>query len=211
MKAKPLYLIIMVLVVVLLLSVSKCSYNKTIHNKNLEALTDTLITFKNKIGTQTASIKTLRYNKQQLQNNLLEKDAELATLAKQFTRINSVIKYKTVVKLDTLRVVYHDTIPSVFTRIGTVKEPFYNFTYTSTQNGFLIGSISIPNTATVITGTKRTWFLGAETVTTDVTNSNPYITVTGITAAEVVVPNPWYKKWYVWFAAGIAGGMFLSK
>jgi len=201
----------MALVVALLLSVSKCSYDKTIYTNNLDALTDTLITFKNKIGTQTASIRTLKYSKQQLQNNLLEKDTELATLAKQFARINSVIKYKTVVKLDTLRVVYRDTIPSVFTRIGTVKKPFYNFTYTSTQDGFLIDSLSILNTATVITGTKRKWFLGAETVITDVTNSNPYITVSRITAAEVVVPNPWYKKWYVWFAAGIAGGYLIAR
>ena len=201
----------MALVVALLLSVSKCSYDKTIYTNNLDALTDTLITFKNKIGTQTASIKTLKYSKQQLQNHLLEKDTELATLAKQFARINSVIKYKTLVKLDTLRVVYHDTVPYVFTRIGTVKQPFYNFTYTSTQDGFLIDSLSILNTATVITGTKRKWFLGAETVITDVTNSNPYITVTGITAAEVVVPNPWYKKWYVWFAAGIAGGYLIAR
>jgi hypothetical protein len=211
MKAKPLYLIIIALVVALLLSISKCSYNKTIHNKNLEALTDSLVTFKNKIGTQTASTKTLQYSKQQLQNNLLKKDAELVILAKQFSKINSVIKYKTTVKLDTLRVVYHDTVPSVFTRTGTVKEPFYSFTYTSTQNGFMIDSLSIPNTATVITGTKRRWFLGAETVTTNVTNSNPYINVTEIKSAEVVVPSPWYKKWYVWFAAGIAGGMVLLK
>lgn len=211
MKAKIPYIIIMVLVVALLLSVQHCSYNKTVYTNNLHALNDTLVTFKNRIGTQTSSIKTLQYTKQQLQDNLLKKDAELTELTKEFTKINSVIKYQTVLRLDTLQVVYHDTIPYIFNREGNIEKPFYSFKYKSTQSGFTIDSLTIPNTTTVITGTKRKWFLGAEILTTDVTNTNPYITVTGITAAEIVLPSPWYKKWYVWFVAGIVGGCFIAK
>jgi len=211
MKSKIPYIIIIVLVVALLLSMQHCSYNKTVYTNNLQALNDTLITFKNRIGTQTSSIKTLQYTKQQLQDNLLKKDAELDALTKEFTKVNSVIKYQTVMRLDTLQVVYHDIVPCIFNRVGEMKKPFYSFKYQSTQSGFSIDSLTIPNTATVITGTKRKWFLGAETLTTDVTNSNPYITVTGITATEVTIHSPWYKKWYVWFAAGIAGGCFIAK
>lgn len=61
------------------------------------------------------------------------------------------------------------------------------------------------------TGTKRKWFLGKETLTTDITSDNPYLKVTEITSAEVTVPTPWYKKWYVWAAVGAAGGFFIAK
>ena len=64
---------------------------------------------------------------------------------------------------------------------------------------------------TIITGSKRKWFLGKEIYTTDITNSNPHIEITQLKAAEVIIPEPWYKKWYVWFAAGLAGGIFAIK
>jgi hypothetical protein len=49
--------------------------------------------------------------------------------------------------------------------------------------------------------------LGKESLITDVTNTNPHITVSKLKSLEVVVPSPWYKKWYVWLGAGLIGGM----
>ncbi|MFL9845446.1 DUF6549 family protein [Flavobacterium rhizosphaerae] len=177
---------------------------------NLTALNDTVKHYTNKLGTQTASISTLQLDKEQLQDLILSKDVELNELSKEFAKVSSLVKYKTITKYDTIAIIYTDSIPCDFTRLSTVKKEWYGFNYISSQSGFKIDSLTIPNQTTVITGTKRKWFLGKETITTDITNSNPYINVTDIKAAEIVIPVPWYKKWYVWTAAGLALGI-LSK
>jgi hypothetical protein len=210
MKNRILYLVIAVLVVVLLFSTCQCSRNRKVADSNLAAATDTVKYYKNKLGSVTASKQTLQLDNTQLKKVLLEKDRELFQLSKEFLKLRSIAKYNTTTTLPGVPIIYRDTIPCIFERTGEVNEKWYSFIYQSNQNGFKIDSLSIPNTATVITGTKRKWFLGKETLTTDVTNTNPYVKVTSVTAAEIDIPAPWYKKWYVWFAAGIAGGMFIA-
>jgi hypothetical protein len=211
MKTYSSWLTISLLVVLLFLSIDRCSYNKKIASVNFQAITDTVTYYNNAIGTQTASIKTLQADKKTLANTLLNKDAELTKLSKDFVKLSSVIKYKTITKIDTIAINYKDTIPCEFERSGVINTRWYSFSYQSNQNALKIGSLTIPNTAIIITGTKRKWFLGKETLTTDVTNSNPFLKVTEIKAAEINIPAPWYKKWYVWLAAGVVSGAFIAK
>ena len=203
-------LIIAALVVALLFAVQKCNYIAGNADANLAAITDTVTHYKNKIGTTTASIKTLQLDNKQVKDLLTKKDAELAALLSEFAKVHSVVKYKTVTQIDTIQIAYKDTVPCVFERTGAIKKQWYSFGYRSNQKGVEIDTLSFPNTSTVITGTKRKWFLGKETVTTDITNSNPYIKVTNIKAAELVLPVPWYKKWWLWLAAGVAGGLLVN-
>lgn len=211
MKNYITYIISIALVVTLLFSIEKCRY---IHNRdaaNLNVLTDSLTHFKNKLGTKTAEIKTLQLNKEQLQNLILNKDKELALLAKEFSKVKSIVKYKTLVQFDTIKIAYKDTTPCLFRRSGEVKENWYSFSYNSDQKGIKINALSTNTETTIINGFKRRWFLGRESVTTNITNSNPYIEVTQIKSAEVVVPEPWYKKWYVWLAVGVSAGFISSQ
>jgi len=203
-------LIIAALVVALLFAVQKCNYIAGNADANLAAITDTVTHYKNKIGTTTASIKTLQLDNKQVKDLLTKKDAELAALASEFEKVRSVVKYKTVTQIDTIQIAYKDTVPCIFERTGEIKKQWYSFGYRSNQKGVEIDTLSFPNTSTVITGIKRKWFLGKETVTTDITNSNPYIKVTNIKATEVVLPVPWYKKWWLWLAAGVAGGLLVN-
>lgn len=202
---------IVILTVALLLSVQRCNYIAGNAEANYSALTDTVTHYKNKLGTVTASMGTLQLDNNQVKDLLLKKDSELAALASEFAKLHSVVKYDTDITLPPVSIPFKDSVPCVFSRTDSVKHKWYSFTYDVDQKGLKIDSLIIPNTATVITGTKRKWFLGKETVTTDITNTNPYVKVTGITAAEVVLPVPWYKKWYVWLAAGVVGGFVLSK
>jgi hypothetical protein len=188
-----------------------CSFHKSHADSNLEAITDTVKHFKNKLGTQTASINTLQLDAAQLQKVILDKDAELATLTKEFSKVNIITKYKTVMQIDTIRITYKDTVPCIFERSGEVKKDWYSFMYKSNQKGLQIDSLSIPNTTTAITGFKRKWFLGKQTAVTDITHSNPFIKVTEIKSVEIVVPVPWYEKWYVWLVSGLIGGFLVSK
>lgn len=205
------YIVILVLLVLLLASMQTCSFHKSNADSNLEAITDTVKHFKNKLGTQTASINTLLLDKEQLEVLVLNKDAELAKLAKEFSKINTITKYKTVMQIDTIRIVYKDSVPCVFERSGEVKKDWYSFSYKSDQKRIQIDSLTIPNTTTAITGFKRNWFLGKQTAFTDVTNSNPYIKVTEMKSVTITVPEPWYKKWYVWLGVGLIGGAISSQ
>jgi len=204
-------IIIAVLVIALFFSFGKCGFDRGINKTNAAALTDTVVYFKNKLGTQTATIKTILAEQRDLLDVLLKKDKELAALASEFAKVHYVTKYSTVTKYDTIAVVFKDTVPCVFERSGRVAEKWYSFGYRANQKGVEFDTLTIPNTATVITGIKRKWFLGKETLVTDITNSNPYIKVTGITAAEVILPQPWFKKWYIWAIIGGAGGFFAAK
>ena len=199
-----------VLVVLLFASVQTCSNMRSVADANGQAFTDSLKQYKNKLGTITASIKTLQLDKRQLQDFVLYKDAELKALAAEFAKVKSVIKYETVTLVDSIPIPYKDTVPCIFERAGKIKDKWYSFAWQSNQKGVGIDSLQFSNTATVITGVKRSWFLGKETLTTDITNSNPYMKVNDVKAAELVIQTPWYKKWCVWLAVGAAGGILMK-
>ena len=201
-----------VLVVLLFSSVITCNRNKkAIPTNNDLALVDTVKHFINRIGTQTASINTLQLDKKQLIENVMNKDKQLAALVKEYSEIKSAVKYNTVTVLDSIPIVYKDSVPCVFKRFGDVKAPWYSFAWQATQKGIQIDSLTIPTTTIVLTGFKRKWFLGKQTLITDITNTNPYVKVTTIQSAEVNVPQPWYKKWHLWFVLGAVGGFIATQ
>ena len=173
-------------------------------------ISDTVRYYTNKLNTQTASINTLQVKKHELSSIILKKDKELANLASTFNKINHITKYKNITVIDTIRINFKDSIPHLFNLEGKVERNWYNFKYTSTNKGIQIDSFSIPTETTIITGIKRKWFLGPRLLTTEITNSNPFIKITEITSADIFIPEPWYKKWYVWLSTGIISGWFLA-
>ena len=70
--------------------------------------------------------------------------------------------------------------------------------YTVTPDSLTIAPLSVFTETAVITGYKRKWFLGKESLVTEVTHTNPYITTPKINSAEVILPSQWYKKWFIW-------------
>ncbi|WP_154652619.1 DUF6549 family protein [Flavobacterium rivuli] len=196
-----------ILLLTLIFSIERCQFYNQNANANFKALTDSITYFTNRLGTQSASIKTLEIEKSLLNQNLLAKDKQLATLTQEFSEVKSIIRYSQTTKYDTITITYKDTISCIFSRFGKVKTKWYRFNYTTNNKGITIDSLTINNQATAITGFKRSWFLGKQTLTTTVTNTNPNITITSLTSAQVIVPNPWYKRWYVWLGAGVIGGM----
>ncbi|GGB83901.1 hypothetical protein GCM10007424_24890 [Flavobacterium suaedae] len=202
------YLLCSVLLVILLQP--RCN-SETRIKTNYQALNDSISYYKNRLGSQTATIKTLLADKETLGVLLTDKDKELQELIKEFASVKNVVKYKDRIVIDTIKVTYTDTLPYPdFERTGKIKNKWYSFRYKSMNDGFTLDSLTIPNEVTVITGVKRKWFLGKQTITTDVTSTNPYIKVTELKAAEVEVPTPVYKKWYVWLGVGILGGILVA-
>lgn len=202
---------ILCLLIALLLSADRCTYNRKIANSAFASIADTVTYFKNNINTQSASVKTITMQKDQLEKLILNKDAELAKLTQHFSKVQTINTYTNFVRHDTIAVTYKDTIPYNFNRTGKTRTRWYSFSYRSDNNGFALDSLTIPNRTIVITGFKRKWFLGKETAITDITNSNPHIHTETMQSLLVTVPVPWYKKWYVWLGAGLAGGFLISK
>jgi hypothetical protein len=203
--------ILLLLTALLLISMHQCVHEKRAAKTNLLALTDTVQHYTSALGTQTAVIRTLQTDQKQLKGVLLEKDKEFAAVTKQYSKVHSVTKFNTVTRIDTIAVRYTDTIPCIFSRKGTVQDKWYSFTFKATQNGLHIDSLTLPNNTFVVTGTKRKWFLGKETVTTEVTHTNPYLHTRQLQASEVRYNTPIGKKWYLWLAVGITGGFLLAK
>jgi hypothetical protein len=204
-------LIIALLAILLLLSIHQCASEKRTATNNMLALTDTVQQYTSALGTQTAVIRTLQTGQKQLKDVLLKKDAELAALTKRYHKLHSVTAITTVTRIDTITIKYTDTVPQIFNREGSVQDKWYSFRYTSNQNGICIDSLTVPNSTFVVTGTKRKWFLGRETLTTEVTHTNPYVHTQQLQAAEVHYNAPVGKKWYLWLAVGITGGFLLAK
>lgn len=200
-----------ILVVLLFISTQNCSFNKKTAHSNYLALADTVNYFNNRLGSSTATINMLKIDKREFEEIIINKDKELAKLAKDFSQINTLVKYKTITVIDSIPVTYNDSIPYLFKRSGRIDSAWYSFNWQTTQNGFRIDSLTLSTQTTIITGVKQKWFLGTQTLATDITNSNPYLKITGITSAQITIAQPWYKKWYVWLAVGTIGGFIAAQ
>lgn len=203
--------IIIVLLALLFVSIRECRRSVAVAGQNYDALTDTIQYYTNSLGQRSASIRTLQLDKSQLREVILKKDKELHALSKEFSKISTVVKFQTVTEFDTIRITYADSVPCVFDRKGNIADNWYHFNYSSDQSGIQIDSFKTWTSANIITGTKRKWFLGEQVLKTDITLSNPYMTVTNAASVEVAVPSPWYRKWYVWAAIGAVGGGLIAK
>ena len=72
----------LMLIIALLLSFERCQFIKQNATENSIALTDTVTYYTNRLGTQTASIKTLQLQQQELQGIILAKTSNSQPLPK---------------------------------------------------------------------------------------------------------------------------------
>ena len=129
----------------------------------------------------------------------------------KFSNVKSVTKYVTNTKFDTIKLVYNDSIPCEFERIGSDMKEWYHIAYKSNQKGVEITELSIPDSVIVVTGDKRKWFWGKRTSVTDITHANPFVETESVQHIEVVQPTKWYDSTILKIAIGFIGGMLLLK
>ena len=206
------YCICLVLLVIIVFQCESGFRKKDIYNTNLIALADTVSYYKNVLGNQTATIKTLELQKEELDKIIIKKDKQLKVLTAEFSSVNSVIKYSTQTKIDTIVTVFKNPVDSIprFSITGDRFDKWFSFKYKVTNDSLILSSFITHTDAAIITGYKRKWFLGKETLTTDITFSNPYIEVNQLSSAQVSIRQPLYKKWYVWLGMGIVGGLLIK-
>lgn len=133
------------------------------------------------------------------------------TIVKKFTEIKTITKFKETIKIDTIKIVYKDSIPFQFERNGELKTKEYTFTYKSNNKGFKIDNLTIEDSLIIITGTKRKWFLGKSINTIDISHSNKYISNQDIRHVEVKEKKKFYETTLFKFAVGFGLGVAVSK
>lgn len=207
--------LIFTLFLLLVLTTLKCKGERERLNANAEVLADSISNYRNRLGTITASKKNLLVSNRELANLIFRKNDTLRKLAKDFRALRSLTSFKNTITLPTVKIKLeqekignrHDTLVK---NSGMLKNSWYAFNYTINDDTLTIKNFTIPNKTVVMSGSKRKWFLGEAIVTTDVTHSNPYISTEDLMSVEIKVPDPWYKKWYLWLAAGITAGLFIK-
>lgn len=168
--------------------------------------------YKNKIGTLTATVKAAELTEKELKKLILQKNDSLKKLASEFKKVQYITVVKEVIKIDSVKVPFEVQIPREFERLGKYDtDSHFRFNYVLNQTGFSIYDITIPNEQTVITGLKRKWIFGKQTLHTDITNSNPYIHTKEIQTIVVPVKVEWYNNKLVWFGLGAVGGIMIAK
>lgn len=202
---------IIILVIAFLFSVKKCSDNKKEAISAIKNAQDQTKYFKNKLGTETASKIVLEASNKLFKQEILKKDLELKKLTDEFSKIKSVVKYKTKIVIDSIPIYFTDSIPCVFERFGKYENKNFNFDWELNQNKFDFKNIEIPNETTIITGFKRKWIFGKKTLTTDIVHSNELIKTNNIQTIEIIVPKPFHETRLFNFGAGIVAGYFIFK
>ena len=206
------YIVVLLVLCLILLSqlFQKCESEK-LQLANIEALNSQTKVYKLKNGQLVTSVENLHYTNSQLKSSLLMKDKKVKELVNKFSNVKSVTKYVTNTKFDTIKLVYQDSIPCNFERVGSDLKEWYHIAYKSNQKGVEITELSIPDSVIVVTGEKRKWFWGKRTSVTDITHANPFVETESIQHIEVVKPAKWYDSTIFKIGVGFIGGILLLK
>lgn len=201
----------LVIAVLILLLNRKCQDYDRVENLYLSE-SNKVELYKNKLGGMTATISALELSEKQLKETILQKNDSLKKLTSEFNKVKYVTIIKEVVRVDSVKVPLEVQIPCEFERLGKYDtDSHFKFNYALNQTGFSLSNIEIPNEQTIITGLKRKWVFGKQTLHTDITNTNPYIHTKEIQTIVVPVEVEWYNNKFVWFGLGAVGGVLIAK
>ena len=209
---KRIYIAVLSIICLILLSqlFAKCE-SEEVQLANIEALNSQTKVYKLKNGQLVTSVENLSYTNKQLKNSILMKDKKVKELINKFSNVKAITKYVTNTKFDTISLVYTDSIPCNFERIGSDLKDWYHIAYKSNQKGVEITELSIPDSVIVATGDKRKWFWGKRTSVTDITHANPFVETESIQHIEVVQPTKWYDSTILKIGIGFICGILLMK
>lgn len=186
----------------------KCNDNKRLI-KNIDALNGKMQVYQNKLGTQTYRSSILMLTNDELSKQLLQKNDTIKKLAKGFNKINTITTFITKVKIDTITKNFKEPLPCDFVREDSINKAWYSFNYKIDSVGLTIYNFKMPNETIVISGSKRKWFLGKETIVTEVTNTNPFLSVSELKSYETVIPKKWYDNKLIYIGLGIITGVLI--
>jgi len=199
------------IIVILLFFLSAKCESERVQIANVNALNTELATYKLKNGQLVISKDILVYTNKELREKVLNKDAILKELAKKTAVIKTVTRYVNKIRVDTVKEKYIETIPCLFERTGSIESEDYSLNYKSNQDGLQISDLAIDNNVSIITGTTRKWFLGKETQTISVTNTNKLVSTESLEHFEIKREKRWWDNNLFKIGLGFAAGVLIAK
>ena len=188
------------LAVVCFLLIKGCDQSNNLERfkTNAAVLKEDLSFTKSKLGQEIAGKSALEVTLKELKEGYWIPDDSLIDVSKGFKKVQSATIIKTKYKVDTVTIVYDSPSKEYFKREWSKITPHFTITGVSTNAYTRIDSLTLLNTQRLVIGTEKGFF--NNTLSVQVTNSNPYITTTELLTQSVTIPN---KRFGVGFFAGI--------
>ena len=188
------------LALVCFLLIKGCNQSNNIKRfkTNAAVLKEDLSFTKSKIGQETAGKSALEVTLNELKEGSWVPDDSLIDISKGFKKVQSATIIKTKYKVDTVTIVYDSPGKEYFKREWSKITPYFAITGVSTNAYTRIDSVTLLNTQRLVIGTEKGFF--NNTLSVQVTNSNPYIKTTDILTQSITIPS---KRFGVGFFAGI--------
>jgi hypothetical protein len=206
------YLVVVALVVVILLWLKSCQVN----NENIVGLksynemqADSLKIYKTKEGTWASDKKAADITQDNYEG-LLKENADLKKQVKDFKKVNAVINAKNETKIDTVKLVFRDSIPCDFgSRDFVVDSAWYSISGKVTNKYVLLDEILITDNQAIVIGDLRQGLFKRSEYSVKVTHTNPYIQTTGLSAITIKPKKHWYDNKLIWLGFGMFTGGYI--
>jgi len=182
------------------LLVKNCENAKDVERfkTNAAVLREDLSFTKSKLGQEIAGKSALEVTLKELKEGYWIKDDSLTDITRKFKKIQSATIIKTVVKIDSINIPYQNPANEYFNQSWSKETPLFAISGISTNSFMQINTLRLFNTQRLVIGTEKGFF--NNTLSVQVTNSNPHIKTTELLTQSVTIQN---KRFGVGFFAGI--------
>jgi len=188
------------LALVCFLLVKNCERAKDVERfkTNAAVLREDLSFTKSKLGQEIAGKSALEVTLKELKKGYWIKDDSLTDITRKFKKIQSATIIKTVVKIDSFKIPYKNPANEYFNQSWSKETPLFAISGISTNSFMQINTLRLFNTQRLVIGTEKGFF--NNTLSVQVTNSNPHITTKELLTQSVTIPN---KRFGVGLFTGI--------
>jgi len=188
------------LALVCFLLVKNCERAKDVERfkSNTAVLREDLSFTKSKLGQEIAGKSALEVTLKELKQGYWIKDDSLTDITRKFKKIQSATIIKTVVEIDSIKIPYQNPTNEYFNQSWSKETPLFAISGISTNSFMQINTLRLFNTQRLVIGTEKGFF--NNTLSVQVTNSNPHIKTTELLTQSVTIPN---KRFGLGFFAGI--------
>jgi len=165
---------------------------------NAAVLREDLSFTTSKLGQEIAGKSALEVTLKELKKGYWIKDDSLTDITRKFKKIQSATIIKTVIEIDSIKIPYKNPANEYFNQSWSKETPLFAISGISTNSFMQINTLRLFNTQRIVIGTEKGFF--NNTLSVQVTNSNPYIKTTELLTQSVAIPN---KRFGVGLFAGI--------
>jgi hypothetical protein len=177
---------------------SYVDYTDTV--KYYKAKNGDIVSYNESLEISENTLKIINDSLGKALNNIKIKDPEV------------IIQIEERVVIKEVEVTFIDSIPCPpFNKPFDLSHKFYSLSGSFTNTKLKLDSIKIPNTRSVVVGTKRNGFLKRNDHIVTIQNSNPFMNSKKITSYTIKEEKKWYETTSFKMGLGFVGGVFIYR